>query len=312
MKHVSNFAELLEQASYYVSEGLRLPAEAKEICDLIAVWCAGSYFIKYCYAYPYLTFIVSERIRQEVPLIDTISPLTNNPYTIFKPTAAILYRVFEGKDNNNMTLIIDGLDRVFRRENQVSRDVHAILNAAYRRGIEVWRVDRKTNGVKSFKIFSAKVLISRQPLPPSVMDRSIVIDLTKLCREEVERFQPRKDTCTTDGVGVFHTIAKKFADESEIVELFRKKSKGEIRFLLEGMEIQPQLWEGCKNLFLLAYAVDKESQEWVKRIARGLWLCVDKGEDKPPPEWDEVKVVISYKQKPPKRYAKLRDILRLS
>jgi Protein of unknown function (DUF3631) len=120
-------------------------------------------------------------------VLEMVTPGAQRPANI---SPAALFRIIE---TGNVTLLIDEADAIFSpKANGPTEELRAILNAGYRRGATVLRVegDRKKE-VKAFAVFSAVAIagIGRY-LPDTVDDRSIKIPLRKRApHETVERFR---------------------------------------------------------------------------------------------------------------------------
>jgi hypothetical protein len=141
-------------------------------------------------------------------VLELVTPGAQRPANI---SPAALFRVIEA---GTVTLLIDEVDTIFSpKASSSSEEVRGILNAGYRRGATVLRVegDRKRE-VKAFPVFAPVVTAGIGTLPSTVQDRAIPIRLRKRApHEHVEHF--RFAVAARQGAAL-HDRAKDWADRT--------------------------------------------------------------------------------------------------
>jgi hypothetical protein len=122
-------------------------------------------------------------------LLEVLELVTPGARRSANTSPAALFRVIEA---GTVTLLIDEVDTIFSPKASASgEEVRGILNAGYRRGATVLRVegDRKRE-VKEFPVFAPVATAGIGTLPSTVQDRAIPIRLRKRApHEHVERFR---------------------------------------------------------------------------------------------------------------------------
>lgn len=177
--------------------------------SLIAVWIIGTYFHKEFSTYPYL-FLNAMKKSGKTRALKLISHLAKNGKLLVSMSEAVLFRTAKER-----TLCIDEFERIGSKEKQNLRE---LLNAAYKKGINVERLKKSEKGdyeVEEFEVYCPVVIANIWGMENVLSDRCIQLILersnkqsvTKLIenfdenlkiKNIVSQFIFKNDTCDTD------------------------------------------------------------------------------------------------------------------
>jgi hypothetical protein len=170
-----HLADLLEEIKYYLARYVYFPDPP--VASLVACWIAMTYCFEEFYYSGYLA------IHSELPgsgktqLLDVLSALSKgNPPVITSPTPAVLYRANRG------VWLIDEVDNLGERDRDSYGMVIAVLNAGFKRGGQVIRNERNSEGGFTpiyFPVYGPKGFAGLRALSGTLVDRSFPIEMTK-------------------------------------------------------------------------------------------------------------------------------------
>jgi hypothetical protein len=170
--------------------------------DAAALWVLHSYAGDAFDVAPYLWLRSAERRSGKTRFIGIL----RRPLGMSGINAAALLRLIE---LHTPTVLLDELDALFKGDRELAEAVRGILNSGFDRpgAVFIKNVPTTDGGwdPRAFSTYGPKALSGIGELPPTVADRSIVIDMVRKRRDQkVRRLRAR------DG-GEFHEIARKMA-----------------------------------------------------------------------------------------------------
>jgi hypothetical protein len=154
--------ESIYDAHMKLEEGLPL---------VLSLWTLHTHMYKYFRITPYLWINSPVRGCGKTTLCTLLHSLSANAHYTVGISKAALYRIIEAQ---GPTLILDEAEGILN-----DREMLALVNAGYSRATgTVLRAYR--DGLRSYKVFSPKVIASIQPIPHTIVDRAIKIGLQRL------------------------------------------------------------------------------------------------------------------------------------
>jgi hypothetical protein len=163
----------------------RSPAQ---VCA-VALWVVHTHTLRAVDVTPYLHVRSAEKGAGKTRLLEVLHELVPRPWHAVQPTEAVLFRRIH---RDTPTLLLDETDAVFSKNGSTERAeaVRSVLNAGYRRGATVDRVNlRAKDPLQPYRVFCAKAFAGIGTLPGTVADRSIPIELARRKKTEpVDRF----------------------------------------------------------------------------------------------------------------------------
>ena len=150
-----------------------------------SLWTIHTHCIDAAYYTPYLNINSAQRQSGKTTLYDVLRLLAYNPMDTAHVTAAGLRRSFV----ETRTLFWDEVDNVFKKRDEDTSDLKAVLNSGFKRGAKVFVNVRSRNdwNLKEFNVFSAKVLCGIGGLPDTLASRSIPITLQRMSKSDKRR-----------------------------------------------------------------------------------------------------------------------------
>jgi len=166
-----NLEKLLDHIEQLINQHTILPKEAS---IAIALWCAATYSINNFRIFPKLLITSPEKRCGKSTLLDLIHAFSYKSYMTSNMTSATIYRLI---DQYQPTLIIDEADTFIA--NSMS-DMTGIINSGHGKNrAYVSRCDGDNNEVRTFSTWTPMVLASIGDLQPTIMDRSIIIQIRR-------------------------------------------------------------------------------------------------------------------------------------
>lgn len=158
----------------------------------VALWIAHTHAVEAMEQSPVLA--ISSPVKQsgKSRLLDVIETVVPTPWRIERPSEAVLYRRIE---RDNPTILMDEADTVFADRAGQYEGIRAVFNAGNRRGTVVSRVlpKGKSFDLVDFAIFGPKAIAGIGRFPETIIDRSIVIAMTrKGPADTVERLRSKR------------------------------------------------------------------------------------------------------------------------
>lgn len=140
---------------------------------ILAIWSMGTYFYKIFETYPYL-YIHGTKGSGKTKCLLVTRHLCFNSLMGSDITKAALFRTVEG---SSATVFIDEAEQLKGRK--MDEELVRLLNAGYKRGNTVARVETQTFTVQWFDIYSPKMLAGIKGLDSVLEDRCIEFTIIK-------------------------------------------------------------------------------------------------------------------------------------
>ncbi|HZS62227.1 MAG TPA: DUF3631 domain-containing protein [Gemmatimonadaceae bacterium] len=158
-----------------------------------ALWVVHTYCIDVADYTPYLWVRSATPECGKSTLLELLGKLVWRPLPVVHFTTAYLFRTIE---KGACTLLADEIDKSLHGERR--DDLVGILNAGFKRGLCVGRVDKGPSGElepREYRVFGAKIFsgIGRRVLSDATASRCIRIDLRKASRAELRCIERPRD-----------------------------------------------------------------------------------------------------------------------
>jgi Protein of unknown function (DUF3631) len=166
--------------------------------ESVALWTAHTHAVDAFDTTPYLAVTSAVMRSGKSRLLEVLELLTASPLSVANLSDAVLFRVIEA---NEPTLLLDEADAIFGSNRREREELRGMLNAGWRRGAKAYRMGgANARTLESFSVFCAKAFAGiGNYLPPTLVDRSIVVCLDRRTRAEaVERYRRRDVAPETD------------------------------------------------------------------------------------------------------------------
>jgi hypothetical protein len=146
----------------------------------LALWIVHTHCFTAFDTTPYLHVFSPEKGSGKSRLFEVLDPLVYRGWFVTAATEATVFRKLE---SDHPTLLLDEIDAVFGRAAELTQVLRGVLNAGYRRGATVPRVEGSgaDRRVVDFEVYGPKAFagIGATALPDTLVDRSIPIALTR-------------------------------------------------------------------------------------------------------------------------------------
>lgn len=177
-------ATLLADIQKFISTYVQLGADELIAASLwvLHTWTFGPE-VPHPYTTPYLYIHSAEKQSGKTRLLEVLETIIRNPLRAADVTSAVLFRTIE---MNSSTMMIDEVDAIWAGAK--NEELRGVLNAGYKRGGKVPRVER--GEVRTFNVFAPKALagIDNAMLPDTISDRCIPIHMHRQKRGESTPF----------------------------------------------------------------------------------------------------------------------------
>lgn len=182
-----NAAVLLRDVRAFVHRYVVLTPE-QEIA--VTLWTLHTWAIQAADLSPYLSVSSAVMRAGKTRLLETVELLVRSPWRVVQPSEAVLFRKLGQGDS---TLLFDEVDAVFGRNvSDAQEGIRAVLNCGFQRGATIPRCIDRGQKIEEFAVFGPKLLAGIGLPPPTVRDRSFVIEMKRKKRtENVSRFRRR-------------------------------------------------------------------------------------------------------------------------
>jgi Protein of unknown function (DUF3631) len=163
---------------------------ARVAADFLGLWVLHTHAFEAAVTTPYVRVLSAERESGKTRLLEVLALLVRRGWLEINTTAAV---VFRGIDSEAPTLLLDEIDQMPFSDR---RDLLAVLNAGYRIGAKVHRVEGdKTRELRSFDVFCPKAFagLNNGQLPDTLRSRSVHVRLERRLPDDepIERFHYR-------------------------------------------------------------------------------------------------------------------------
>jgi|GEM_PF-1766746 len=250
-------AEILDSIVRFLRKYVVLSPEQ---ADTIALWVTHTYAIDATDTTPYLRINSATKRCGKTRLAEVVSCIAYNPRLMTCLTTASLFRLIHNCEGK-LTLIVDEVAGTFTGREK-SAEISALLNAGWRRGMTVPRVEKTKDGsfvVREYQTFAPKVLVGIGQLHDTVEDRSIKIMLQrKRPDEKVEDF------FLSDAFREAEPIRRgleQWASQPEVIETLRRARPEMLR------SVSDRAREGWRILVAIA---DMAGSEWGERARKAM------------------------------------------
>jgi len=157
-----------------------------DLYDLVTLWTIGTYFYHLFNTYPYL-YIGGLKRTGKTKLLTVASLLAFNGILSNNITTPSLYRLIQ---SGRCTLLLDETEKLSRKER--AEELRNILLAGYKKGLEVYRTEKKKNEQlvpEAFQVYSPKIVCNIGGIEDVLEDRCITI-IMKRGKTEVINKEP--------------------------------------------------------------------------------------------------------------------------
>ncbi|MEM3146949.1 MAG: DUF3631 domain-containing protein, partial [Archaeoglobaceae archaeon] len=250
-------AEILDRIVSFIRKYVVLTPEQ---ANTIALWVAHTYAIDATDTTPYLRINSATKRCGKTRLAEVISCLAYEPRLTTCLSVASLFRLIHAY-NGRLTLIVDEVAGTFAGKEK-SAELSALLNAGWRRGLTVPRVEKtKSNNfvVREYQTFAPKVLVGIGQLHDTVEDRSIRILLQrKRPDEEISDFFLSDAFREAEPI---RRALEQWASQPEVIETLKRARPQMPR------SVSDRAREGWRLLVAIA---DLAGQEWGARARKAM------------------------------------------
>jgi hypothetical protein len=165
---------VFEEVRNYVYAHVELPHEA--LYDVMALWIMASYLPEKFDSIPYLCFI-GPKDSGKTRALEVLWQLAYRSVLSPSFSSAALFRTIE---KFNPTLCLDEAE-IYGNEQKT--EAIAVLNAGYRKGQYILRVNNETSEIDCFSCFGFKGLASTNIFIPTIESRAIIVNMRKNVRD---------------------------------------------------------------------------------------------------------------------------------
>ena len=180
---VVNGAELLDEIRGWIGGYVFAPEES---INSIALWAVATWFVEFTYFAPLLTLLSPTIQSGKTLVIDLLEWICRETVRTSGVgiTPAVIFRLNEKRQP---TFLIDEAEKLSGRN--ADKEIIGLLNEGYRRGGKVQRCGDKSNNfdVEEFEAFGFRLLASTEKLWGSIIDRSIIVRISRKPRSQIMR-----------------------------------------------------------------------------------------------------------------------------
>lgn len=177
-------AAMLSRAEGFISNYVVLPPAARLP---VALWAVATHAADSSDAFPYLCFSSPLPRCGKTRAIEVLELLVRRPWRGTTPSEAGLFRFLA----DCPTLLLDEVEGLSaKRKSDRDQAIVSILNSGYRKGATVLRWDVVSRTAERIPVYGPKAFCVVGNLPPTLVDRSIVIPMQRRRVDEaVRRFR---------------------------------------------------------------------------------------------------------------------------
>jgi len=247
-------AQIYKKIFDYINRFIVFPDESY-LC-LLVLWIIGTYFFMVFRYYPYI-WLNAEKSSGKTLLMEVISAISFNGELITNPTEAVIFRDIS---NNLITMFIDEVEQLRKRDKDVYGSLISLLNTGFNKSGNVKRTEPTGRGnfiVKRYSSYSPKMFAGINEIDDVLQDRTIRIPLLrKKDSERVERYKETHEITNLqkqirDSLYIF---TLKHADE--IAQLYHQENTNGIEGMDHLSNRELDIWE---PIFLIANIIDAQS-----------------------------------------------------
>lgn len=178
LEHSSSLGTLLSDVEGFLKRFVTFTTPHQAVA--VALWVAHVYAIEAANTTPYLRLKSATPEAGKSTLLEVLYLLLGETRAelVANTSPAVLYRLL---DESTVALLFDETDNTLaRRKDDASRDLLGLINAGYRRGMTVMRMEgSRTFKVRRFKVFGPKALAGINDLADTIESRCIPVVLRR-------------------------------------------------------------------------------------------------------------------------------------
>lgn len=248
-----DISALYQKIYDYITRFIRFPDKAYPA--YLSLWLMGTYLFMIFRYYPYV-WLNAEKGSGKTLLMEILSAVAFNGELITNPTESVIFRDIS---NNLITMFIDEVEQLRKRDKDTYGSLISVLNAGFNKSGVVKRCESSgMDGfvVKAYSAYSPKMFAGINEIDDVLQDRTVKIPLLrKKDNETVQRYKGTTETLELqrqirDGLYSFA-----LAHAIDVAEYYHREGAEGI----EGMEHlnnrELDIWE---PVFLLANIVDAQ------------------------------------------------------
>jgi len=251
--HEVNIPALYEKIYAYVKRFIHFPDEA--YLSYLSLWIMGTYVFMIFRYYPYV-WLNAEKGSGKTLLMEILSSIAFNGDLNTNPTESVIFRDIS---NNRITMFIDEVEQLRKRDKDTYGSVISVLNAGFNKAGVVKRTENNGKGsftVKKYNAFSPKMFAGINDIDDVLQDRTVRIQLLRKKDDEtVQRYKESPETVDTQRNIRDELYMFALAYAKEIAEVYH--AQGDIIIGMSHLNNRElDIWE---PIFLIANFIDLQA-----------------------------------------------------
>lgn len=190
-KEAVNISALYQKIYDYITRFIRFPDKAYPA--YLSLWLMGTYLFMIFRYYPYV-WLNAEKGSGKTLLMEILSAVAFNGELITNPTESVIFRDIS---NNLITMFIDEVEQLRKRDKDTYGSLISVLNAGFNKSGVVKRCESSMDGfvVKAYSAYSPKMFAGINEIDDVLQDRTVKIPLLrKKDNETVQRYKGTTET----------------------------------------------------------------------------------------------------------------------
>lgn len=253
-KHSVSIPSIYWEVYNYIKRFICFTDEA--YLSFVTLWVMGSYIFMIFRYYPYV-WLNAEKGSGKTLLMEILSSIAFNGELITNPTESVIFRDIS---NNLITMFIDEVEQLRKRDKDTYGSLISILNAGFNKAGVVKRTESTGQGgfvVKAYSAYSPKMFAGINEIDDVLQDRTVRIPLLR--KKDDETVQRYKETAE------IVDLQRSIRDELYMFALAYAKDIAEVYHaqgdVIQGMSHlnnrELDIWE---PVFLLANIIDSQAE----------------------------------------------------
>ncbi|MDD5258515.1 MAG: bifunctional DNA primase/polymerase [bacterium] len=238
----------------YIKRFICFPDEA--YLSFVTLWVMGTYLFMIFRYYPYV-WLNAEKGSGKTLLMEILASIAFNGELITNPTESVIFRDIS---NNLITMFIDEVEQLRKRDKDTYGSLISVLNAGFNKAGVVKRTESTGQGgfvVKSYSAYSPKMFAGINDIDDVLQDRTVRIPLLR--KKDDETVQRYKET------GEIIDLQRSIRDDLYMFALTYARQIAEVYYapgdVIQGMSHlnnrELDIWE---PVFLLANVIDSQGE----------------------------------------------------
>ncbi|MFZ5801649.1 MAG: bifunctional DNA primase/polymerase [Candidatus Omnitrophota bacterium] len=244
---------LYEKIYGYITRFIRFPD--KSYPAYLSLWVMGTYFFMIFRYYPYV-WLNAEKGSGKTLLMEILSAIAFNGELITNPTESVIFRDIS---NNLITMFIDEVEQLRKRDKDTYGSLISVLNAGFNKSGVVKRCESSgMDGfiVKSYSAYSPKMFAGINEIDDVLQDRTVKISLLRKKDDEaVQRYKGTTETLELQRQIRDELYTFALVHAVEIAEYYHREGAEGIEGMAHLNNRELDIWE---PVFLLANIVDAQ------------------------------------------------------